>query len=82
MEDDLCWFSFLLWFGVGGRSCSNFLASTVTLRAKGPGTADALRLLDDCSCAGKDENGRVFWGSEGFTKNGRIHTSGPGDFQL
>ena len=29
MEDGLCRCSFFLWFGVGGRSCSNFLASTV-----------------------------------------------------
>ena len=28
MEDELCWY-FLLWFAIGGRSCSNFLASTV-----------------------------------------------------
>ena len=29
IEDDLCWLSFFRCFGVGGRACSNFLASTV-----------------------------------------------------
>ena len=29
MKDDVCWMFICLWFGVGGRSCSNFLASTV-----------------------------------------------------
>ena len=27
--DDLCWSSFFLWFGVGGQSCPNCLASAV-----------------------------------------------------
>ena len=27
MQDDVRWFSSFLWFGVGGRPCSNFLAS-------------------------------------------------------
>ena len=27
-DDDVCWFSFFLWFGVGGWSYSNFLAPT------------------------------------------------------
>ena len=31
MEDDLCWCSFFLWFGAGGRTCSNFLASTLVI---------------------------------------------------
>ena len=30
MQNDLCWLSFFLWSGVGGRSCSNFLASTAS----------------------------------------------------
>ena len=30
MKDDLLWFSFLPWFGVKGRSCSNFVPSTDT----------------------------------------------------
>ena len=29
MQDDVCW----LWFGVGGQSCSTFLASTVGLNS-------------------------------------------------
>ena len=29
MKDDVCWLSFFLWFGIGGGTCSNFLASTV-----------------------------------------------------
>ena len=31
-NDDLCWFFYFLWFGVGGRSCFNCLASTVGRR--------------------------------------------------
>ena len=31
MQDDLCWFSLVLWFRAGERSGSNFLASTVRL---------------------------------------------------
>ena len=29
MKDDLCWFSFFLWFGIGGRSCYNLMAHTI-----------------------------------------------------
>ena len=36
MYDDLCWFAFFFWFGVGGWSCSSLLASTVGLRAYAP----------------------------------------------
>ena len=31
IKDDLCWFSFFLRFEIGGRTCSDFLASTVRL---------------------------------------------------
>ena len=34
MQDDFCWLSSLLGFGFGGRSCSNFLASTIMLSLK------------------------------------------------
>ena len=33
---DFCWLSFFLWFGVEGKSCSNFLASTVVGPNNGP----------------------------------------------
>ena len=50
MQDDLCWSSLCLWLGVGGRSCSNFLVSTIeksqflTLAAVGHGTLSCWRL--------------------------------------
>ena len=31
MKDDSRWLSLFLWFGIGGGTCSNFLASTVFL---------------------------------------------------
>ena len=34
VKDHVCGFSFLFWLGVVGRSCSNFLASTVGARPK------------------------------------------------
>ena len=33
MQDDLNWCALFLWLGVGGRSCSNFMASSVILIA-------------------------------------------------
>ena len=35
-HDVRCWFSFFLWFGVGGRSFFNFLTSTVGTGATKP----------------------------------------------
>ena len=29
MKDDICWFSFFLWFGMGGRARSNFMGPNV-----------------------------------------------------
>ena len=42
MEHDLCWFSFFVWLRVGGRRCSNFLASTVRYRSIGVQNLGAL----------------------------------------
>ena len=32
IQNDSCWYSFFLWFGVRGRSCSNFPASTAGIQ--------------------------------------------------
>ena len=34
MQEAFCWLSFSVWFGIGGRSCSNFLAATVGLELR------------------------------------------------
>ena len=54
MYDELWWLSFCLWFGIGGRSCSNFLASTVSQVApyfRNPGSL--------CEAFGRSEKCRL-----------------------